>query len=145
VIRLNDDIERVGYQAVNIGRFRVRADGASRQIDLPVDIPKLASSPPPWCAKQYQAFIEADADLAKSVLLRDDSREMRRRSLYALSSLLKEKAPSLPAVRNALLISANLERVGTTPPTAPKTSFSGSAAPTSPQHDQRLNPQHSPA
>jgi len=50
VIRINADLERVGDQAVNIA-VRVREMGAFANIDLPVDIPKLASLPRPWCAK----------------------------------------------------------------------------------------------
>ena len=42
VIRINADLERVGDQAVNIA-VRVREMGAFANIDLPVDIPKLAS------------------------------------------------------------------------------------------------------
>src|SRR5215475_6110597 len=70
-IRINADLERVGDQAVNIA-VRVREMGAFANIDLPVDIPKLASLASAMVRKALQAFIEADADLAQSVLLLDD-------------------------------------------------------------------------
>src|ERR1700692_2732920 len=71
VIRINADLERVGDQAVNIA-VRVREMGAFANIELPVDIPKLASLSSAMVRKALQAFIEADADLAKSVLKMDD-------------------------------------------------------------------------
>src|SRR6266702_1152149 len=67
VIRINADLERVGDQAVNIA-VRVREMGAFANIDLPVDIPKLASLASGMVRKALQAFIEADAELAQSVL-----------------------------------------------------------------------------
>jgi phosphate transport system protein len=87
--------------------------GAFANIDLPVDIPKLASLASAMVRKALQAFIEADADLAKSVLLLDDQvDEMNDAAFYALSSLIKEKPELTPQSLNALIISRNLERVG---------------------------------
>jgi phosphate transport system protein len=112
VIRINADLERVGDQAVNIA-VRVREMGAFANIDLPVDIPKLASLASAMVRKALQAFIEADAELADSVLLLDDQvDEMNDAAFYALSSLIKEQPGQTPQALNALIISRNLERVG---------------------------------
>ena len=56
---------------VNIA-VRVREMGAFANIDLPVDIPKLASLSSAMVRKALQAFIEAVAELAQSVLQLDD-------------------------------------------------------------------------
>ena len=112
VIRINADLERVGDQAVNIA-IRVREMGAFANIDLPVDIPKLASLSSAMVRKALQAFIEADAELAQSVLTLDDQvDEMNDAAFYALSSLIKERSELTPQCLNALIISRNLERVG---------------------------------
>jgi phosphate transport system protein len=112
VIRINADLERVGDQAVNIA-VRVREMGAFANIDLPVDIPKLASLASAMVRKALQAFIQADAELAKSVLLLDDQvDEMNDAAFYALSSLIKEQPDLTPQSLNALIIARNLERVG---------------------------------
>ena len=112
VIRINADLERVGDQAVNIA-VRVREMGAFANIDLPVDIPKLASLASAMVRKSLQAFIEADADLATSVLAMDDEvDEMNDAAFYALSSLIKGNPELTPQSLNALIISRNLERVG---------------------------------
>jgi phosphate transport system protein len=112
VIRINADLERVGDQAVNIA-VRVREMGAFANIDLPVDIPRLASLASAMVRQALQAFIEADADLASAVLTMDDQvDEMNDAAFYALSSLIKEHADQTPQSLNALIIARNLERVG---------------------------------
>lgn len=112
VIRINADLERVGDQAVNIA-VRVREMGAFANIDLPVDIPKLASLSAAMVRKALQAFIEADAELAQSVLTLDDQvDEMNDAAFYSLSNLIKENADLTPQSLNALIIARNLERVG---------------------------------
>lgn len=112
VIRINADLERVGDQAVNIA-VRVREMGAFANIDLPVDIPKLASLSSAMVRKALQAFIEGDAELAESVLKMDDQvDEMNDAAFYSLSTLIKEKSDLAPQCLNALIISRNLERVG---------------------------------
>jgi len=112
VIRINADLERVGDQAVNIA-VRVREMGAFANIDLPVDIPKLASLASAMVRKALQAFIEADADLATSVLKLDDQvDEMNDAAFYSLSTLIKEQPELTPQSLNALIIARNLERVG---------------------------------
>ena len=84
-----------------------------RTVDLPVDIPKLASLSSAMVRKALQAFIEADAELAESVLRMDDEvDEMNDAAFYSLSSLIKEKPELTPQSLNALIISRNLERVG---------------------------------
>lgn len=112
VIRINADLERVGDQGVNIA-VRVREMGAFANIDLPVDIPKLASLSQAMIRRALQAFIEADAEMAESVLALDDQvDQMNDAAFYALSSMIKEKPELTPQSLNALIISRNLERVG---------------------------------
>lgn len=112
VIRINADLERVGDQAVNIV-VRVREMGAFANIDLPVDIPKLAALASAMVRKALQAFIEGNAELAKSVLTLDDQvDQMNDAAFRALSVLIKEKPELTPQALNALIIARNLERVG---------------------------------
>jgi phosphate transport system protein len=112
VIRINADLERVGDQAVNIA-VRVREMEAFGNIDLPVDIPRLASLALAMVRKALQAFIEGDAEMADSVFKMDDQvDEMNDAAYYALSALIKEKPELTPQALNALIIARNLERVG---------------------------------
>ncbi len=112
VIRINADLERVGDQAVNIA-VRVKELGAFANVDLPVDIPKLASLASAMVQRALRSFIEADAEMAASVLALDDQvDEMNDAAFYSLSNLIKENAELTPQSLNALLIARNLERVG---------------------------------
>ncbi len=112
VIRINADLERVGDQAVNIA-VRVKEMGAFENVDLPVDIPRLASLASAMVRKALQAFIEADAELAQSILELDDQVDtMNDNAFYALSNLIKDRPDLTPQSLNALIISRNLERVG---------------------------------
>jgi phosphate transport system protein len=87
--------------------------GAFANVDLPVDIPKLASLAAAMVRKALQAFIEGDADLAQSVLLLDDQvDEMNADAFRSLSKLISERPEMTPQALNALIISRNLERVG---------------------------------
>ncbi|WP_263408731.1 phosphate signaling complex protein PhoU [Terriglobus tenax] len=112
VIRINADLERVGDQAVNIA-VRVREMGAYSNVDLPVDIPRAASLASAMVRKALQAFIEGDAELARSVLAMDDEVDaMNDAAFTALSNLIKRQPELTPQALNALIISRNLERVG---------------------------------
>jgi phosphate transport system protein len=112
VIRINADLERVGDQAVNIAG-RVLDLGTQANVDLPVDIPRLAQLAGAMVRKALQAFIEGDAEMAQSVLLLDDQvDDMNRDAFRSLGGLIKEKPELAPQALNALIISRNLERVG---------------------------------
>jgi phosphate transport system protein len=112
VIKINADLERVGDQAVSIAD-RVRDLQAFPVIDLPVDIPRMASLASAMVRKALQGFIEADAEMATSVLTMDDNVDkLNDAAFFALSSLIKEKPHYTPQALHALMIARNLERVG---------------------------------
>jgi phosphate transport system protein len=112
VIRINADVERVGDQAVNIAARAVEM-GAHGNPELPVDIPKLASLAQAMVRKSLQAFIEADAEMARTVLTMDDEvDEMNKAAFYALSDLVQSQPALTPQALNVLIIARNLERVG---------------------------------
>src|SRR6201995_4721196 len=112
VIRINADLERVGDQAVNIAN-RVQDLGKQANVDLPVDIPKLAQLAGAMVRKALQAFIEGDADMAEAVLQLDDQvDDMNRDAFRALGNLIPETPETTAQALNALIISRNLERVG---------------------------------
>ncbi|MDE1175395.1 MAG: phosphate signaling complex protein PhoU [Edaphobacter sp.] len=112
VIRINADLERVGDQAVNIA-LRVREMGALANVDLPVDIPRLASLSLAMVRKALQAFIEGNAEMADSVFEMDDQVDAMNDAAYrSLTTFIKERPDLTPQSLNALIIARNLERVG---------------------------------
>ena len=62
--------------------------------------------------KSLQAFIEGDAELARSILTMDDAVDAMNRAAYkALTKVMEEQSHLAPQALNALMISRALERV----------------------------------
>ena len=111
VIKINADLERVGDAATSISD-RVRELEAFPVAELPVDTPKMASLAAAMVRKSLQAFIEADAALAESVLSMDDNVDKMNESAYfILLNVMKTEPQHAPQALTALMISRSLERV----------------------------------
>jgi phosphate transport system protein len=111
VIKINADLERVGDGAVTITE-RVRDLEAFPIIDLPVDIPRMASLASGMVRKALQSFIEADAEMARTVLSMDDAVDkLNETAYYALSNVMRDQPQNAPQALNALMIARSLERV----------------------------------
>ena len=111
VIKINADLERVGDAAKGISD-RVRSMEQMPQADLPVDIPRMADLAAEMVRKCLQAFIEGDAELARSILTMDDAVYAMNRAAYkALTKVMEEQSHLAPQALNALMISRALERI----------------------------------
>lgn len=110
-IKINADLERVGDQAVNIAERAIDIANQSR-ANLNVDIPRMASLAINMVHEALQAFVTADAELARSVLERDDLVDNLNREIFEAADLAMVK--SMETHRDALdtlLVARNLERV----------------------------------
>ena len=111
VIKINADLERVGDAAKAISD-RVRSMEQMAQADLPVDIPRMAELAAEMVRKSLQSFIEADAEMARTVLTMDDAVDGMNRAAYkALTKVMEEQGHMAPQALNALMIARALERV----------------------------------
>jgi phosphate transport system protein len=111
VIKINADLERVGDGAKAISD-RVRAMEQMAQVELPVDIPRMAALAAEMVRKSLQSFIEADAEMARTVLTMDDAVDGMNRAAYkALTRVMEEQGHLAPQALNALMIARALERV----------------------------------
>jgi phosphate transport system protein len=111
VIKINADLERVGDSARAISD-RVRELQEYSVVDLPIDIPRTANLASAMVRKSLQAFIEADAEMAESVLSMDDSVDKLNGNAHiTLLNLMKKDASLAPQALGALMISRALERV----------------------------------
>src|ERR1700693_6218324 len=81
VIKINADLERVGDAAKSISD-RVRNMEQMAIADLPVDIPRMASLAANMVRKSLQSFIEADPEMAQSVLSMDDAVDGMNRAAH---------------------------------------------------------------
>jgi phosphate transport system protein len=91
---------------------RVRSMDQMAIVDLPVDIPRMASLAADMVRKSLQSFIEADGAMARSVLTMDDAVDAMNRAAYkSLTKVMEEESHVAPQALNALMIARNLERV----------------------------------
>jgi phosphate transport system protein len=80
--------------------------------DLPVDIPRMASLAANMVRKSLQSFIEADAEMASSVLSMDDAVDgMNRAAHVTLTHVMGTEGHLAPQALNALMVCRSLERV----------------------------------
>ena len=111
VIKINSDVERVGDAAKSISD-RVRIMDTMASGELPVDIPRMASLASNMVRRSLQAFIEADAEMARAVLSMDDAVDgMNRAAHSALASLMAAESHRAPQALTALMVCRSLERV----------------------------------
>jgi phosphate transport system protein len=111
VIKINADLERVGDAAKSIAE-RVRHMDQLATADMPVDIPRMAGLAGDMVRKSLQAFIEGDAEMARTVLTMDDAVDAMNRAAYkSLTQLMEEQSHLAPQALSALMICRSLERV----------------------------------
>jgi phosphate transport system protein len=111
-LKINTDLERIGDLAVHI---------AERSLSLMhhplvkpmTDIPKMASMVQSMLLKCLDAFVQHDAELARTVLVSDDEVDRLRDAVYAELLDIMQRDPSvLTAAIDLLFIARNLERIG---------------------------------
>ncbi len=112
VSRINVDLERIGDQAVNI------AESAQRILRHPrvkpyVDLPRMSELAEEMVRDSLNAVVRRDAELAKSVLLRDDQVDRLRDQIFRelLTYMMTDSSVVFPTF-DLILVAKNLERVG---------------------------------
>ena len=112
VLKINNDLERIGDHAVNI------AEGAERMAQLRtakpnIDVSHIAELAMVMLSDALASFINRDAALAKEVILRDDTLDARNQGLIRELLTYMAETPSMISRGLELIsISKNLERVG---------------------------------
>jgi phosphate transport system protein len=111
VTKINADLERVGDQAVNIAE-RVMSLVELPHVELPVDVPRMATAASAMVRRSLESFIEAKAELAQAVLEMDNVVDrMRDDAFIRLVRTMNEEPDKTRQALDALLVTRNLERV----------------------------------
>jgi len=111
VMKINADLERVGDQAVNIAERAIDSSGLPN-VELPVDIPRMADTASKMVRDALQSFIEGKAETAEALLKQDDVvDDMNREIARTMLDRVESDPRSTRQAMNALLIARNLERV----------------------------------
>jgi len=112
VLKINNDLERIGDHAVNI------AEGAERLSQLRtakpnIDVSHIADLAMTMLSDALASFINRDAALARDVILRDDTLDARNQGLIReLLTYMAETPAMISRGLELISISKNLERVG---------------------------------
>ncbi len=112
VSRINADLERIGDQAVNM------AESAQRLLRHPqvkpyVDLPRMGELAEKMVGDSLNAVVRRDAELAKSVLTRDDQVDrLRDQILRELLTYMMENSVVVFTAFELSLVARNLERIG---------------------------------
>jgi phosphate transport system protein len=111
VVKINADLERVGDQAVNISQ-RVLDLISEPEVQLPVDIPRMAASVTTMVQRSLESFLDGKAEVAEAVLQMDNIVDrMKDEAFVVLVQRMVNEPSSARAALNVLLISRALERI----------------------------------
>ena len=111
VIKINNELERIGDQAVNIAE-RVDAISKGVQLDLFFDYSSMGEKVQDMLKLSLDALVNMDYDLAFSVVMRDDEVDKIKHDAYdRIKQAMGEHPDKLGELINLLLISRHLERL----------------------------------
>jgi phosphate transport system protein len=111
VIKINNELERIGDQAVNIAE-RVDIIGKGEQLDLFFDYSAMGEKVQDMLKSSLDALVNMDYDLAYSVVVRDDEVDQIKSDAYDLiKNAMGDHPDKLGELINLLLISRHLERL----------------------------------
>jgi len=111
IARINNDLERMGDQAVNI------AQSAQRIVRHPrvkpyVDLPRMGELAEKMMRDSLDSLVRRDVELARSVLSRDDQVDQLRDQIFRelLTYMMGDSSVVYPAFE-LILVAKNLERI----------------------------------
>ncbi|MDZ7696075.1 MAG: phosphate signaling complex protein PhoU [Deltaproteobacteria bacterium] len=112
VIKINNDLERVGDEAVNIAE-RVENLAKRPPIEVPFQYSHMAATSEDMLKKSLDALVNLDTDLAYKVCLMDDDVDDMNREIYdQVKVVIQQKPERVTTLINLLLIARHLERIG---------------------------------
>jgi phosphate transport system protein len=110
-LKINTDLERMGDLSVNIAERAVSLLGET-VIKPMIDIPHIAGLVQSMVRKALDAFVNRDADLARSVLASDDAVDSMRTACYhELISFMEKDPQNIRPSMDLLTVTRNLERI----------------------------------
>ncbi len=111
VTKINNDLERVGDEAVNIAE---RVANISRRVPVkvPFEYGEMAQKTEAMLQKSLDSLVNLDADLAYEVCLSDDEVDDINRDIYdKIKDVIKEHPGRVGYLINLLFIARHLERI----------------------------------
>ena len=111
VLKINNDLERMGDQAVNIAERTLELLKEPLLKPL-IDIPRMAELTQRMVKDSLDAFIQQDVELGRSVCRRDDEVDRYDDQLFReLLTYMMEDPKAITRAVNLILVSRHLERI----------------------------------
>jgi phosphate transport system protein len=110
-IKINNDLERMGDEAVNIAGHAV---SLMRELPVnpPVDIPHMAGLVESMVRKALDSFVKADGDMARGILVSDDVvDDLWDAILEELKGYMRSHPEGVSQCVNLMFVAKNLERI----------------------------------
>jgi len=111
VIKINNDLERIGDEAVNIAE-RIQSIAKYPNISFHFDYTEMAEIAAAMLKQSLDALVNLDIDTAFRVLTLDDEVDDIQSSAYSqIKQAMREKPKEMTYLINLYLISRHLERI----------------------------------
>ena len=111
VIKINNDLERIGDEAVNIAE-RVANIARRAPFALPFDYGLMAEKTEAMLKSSLDALVNMDSRMARGVCLADDEVDTLKGEIYdAVKGLIVDHPTRVGYLINSLLVSRHLERI----------------------------------
>lgn len=112
VLKINNDLERIGDLAVNLAE-RAQYLTMRERVPLPYDLTEIAQLAQTMLRGCLDALVNFDAELAKQVVEMDDEIDAMHRSTYSkVEAAIRRDPEHMDIYINSLAFSRQLERVG---------------------------------
>ena len=111
VLKINNDLERMGDQAVNIAEYAIKII-KEPPLKPYVDLPKMSETARSMVREALDAFMQRDAARAKEILEKDDFiDDINDRVYEEIQKLMRGKPETVSQGLALIMVSHNLERV----------------------------------
>jgi len=111
VIKINNDLERIGDEAVNIARC-IKYMSVRERVEVPIDYQKMSEEVASMLRMSLDALINLDPDMAFKVLTLDDIVDKIYGEAYdTIKKIMQEKPDRVGYLINAFLIARHMERI----------------------------------
>lgn len=111
ILKINNDLERVGDLAVNIAE-RARFLATREKPEIPLDFPRMVEGTQAMLRDALDSLVNLDVKLARDVLARDDEIDALNRDMYIkVQDGIRRKPEQLESLIHLLSCSRHLERI----------------------------------
>lgn len=110
ILKINNDLERIGDHAVNIAQAAKRLDALEKKVPIPPELAEMERMALEMLSDALDAFVHENASEARTVGARDDTVDALQESLFRIM-LTHMTEHNISGCLQVILIGRNLERV----------------------------------